>query len=304
VSILSVAGFTNLGYRAHSKDFEPLPSMEGKTVVITGATGGLGMATASALDGLGARVVVVGRNRDKLDAVVDRMPGAVTFMADLSLLAEVRRVAADISVGVGRVDVLVNNVGVLFPVRQVTAEGLEATLATNLAGHFLLTNLLMPKLLDSTPSRVVNISSGGMYTTRIDPERLEAPVDDYKGSVAYAMTKRGQVILTEMYAEKTRDSGVVFHCMHPGWAKTEGVATSLPTFNTVLRPFLRTPAEGADTIVWLAASEAAAQSSGGFWFDRAPAPTHMLSSTKETEDDRQSLWNHLVEITDSDLVVE
>jgi NAD(P)-dependent dehydrogenase (short-subunit alcohol dehydrogenase family) len=278
--------------------------MDRKTVVITGATGGLGLATASALDELGARVAVVGRSRDKLDAVVAQMPRTVTFQADLSRLAEVRRLATDITASLGRIDVLVNNVGVLFPERQVTSEGIEATLATNLAGHFLLTNLLVPKLLLSTPSRVINISSGGMYTTRIRPDQLEAPEEGYKGSVAYAMTKRGQVILTEMCAERMKGSGVVFQCMHPGWAKTEGVATSLPTFNTLLKPLLRTPAQGADTIAWLAAAKEPGESTGGFWFDRSPAPTHLTSSTVETEEDRESLWKHLVELTDSDLAVE
>jgi NAD(P)-dependent dehydrogenase (short-subunit alcohol dehydrogenase family) len=302
MSVLDVATFTNLGFRSHSKEFQELPRIEGRTVVITGATGGLGLATAKALHALGASVAIVGRNREKLTAAVEAMPGALPFQADLSLLAEVRDVAAELTASLELIDVLVNNVGVLFPERQVTGEGIEATVATNLAGHFLLTNLLMPKLIQSAPSRVINVSSGGMYTARIRPDTLEAPVAGYKGSVAYAQTKRGQVILTEMYADRLKDRGVVFHSMHPGWAKTEGVATSLPTFNTLLKPLLRTPEQGADTIVWLAAAEEPARSSGGFWFDRSPAPTHFGSSTVETEEDRQSLWKHLVELTDSDVV--
>jgi NAD(P)-dependent dehydrogenase (short-subunit alcohol dehydrogenase family) len=303
MSVLDVATFTNLGFRAHSKAFATLPRIEGRTVVITGATGGLGLATAAALKDLGARVVIVGRNRQKLAAAVEAIPGALPFQADLSLLAEVRGVAAELTSSLDAIDVLVNNVGVLFPERQVTTEGIEATLATNLAGHFLLTNLLMPRLIDSAPSRVINVSSGGMYTARIRPDVLEAPVTGYKGSVAYAQTKRGQVILTEMYADRMRDRGVVFHSVHPGWAKTEGVASSLPTFNTLLKPLLRTPQQGADTIVWLAAAEEPGRSSGGFWFDRSPAPTHFGSSTVETEEDRQSLWKHLVELTESDLPI-
>jgi NAD(P)-dependent dehydrogenase (short-subunit alcohol dehydrogenase family) len=301
VSILTVAGFTNLGFKVHSKDYAPLSPIEGKTAVITGATGGLGRAAAGGLHELGARVAIVGRNRDRLAAVAGDLPGSITFQADLSLLQEIRRLSEELTSTLGTIDVLVNNVGVLFPVHRVTPEGIEATLATNLAGHFLLTNLLIPTLVASTPSRVINVTSGGMYTARIRPDRLEMGESEYKGAFAYALTKRGQVILTELYAEKMKGTGVVFHSMHPGWAKTEGVATSLPTFNRLLRPLLRTPEQGADTIVWLATAAEPGETTGRFWFDREPAPTHLRSSTVESEEERARLWQNLVELTRSDI---
>jgi hypothetical protein len=140
-----------------------------------------------------------------------------------------------------------------------------------------------------------------MYSERIRPDDLQFEKGSYTGTASYARTKRGQVILNELWAERFADTGVVVHTMHPGWARTSGVATSLPTFNRVMQPFLRTPEQGADTIVWLASSAEALESSGRFWFDRQVAPTHIMESTKESDAERQQLWDRLVHLTGSDL---
>jgi NAD(P)-dependent dehydrogenase (short-subunit alcohol dehydrogenase family) len=303
MSMLSIAGFTNVGYRLHSRRFDPIDvDLSGRTVVITGATGGLGKAAASALAGLGARLVVVGRDPSKLATLGLEIGGEVVpVQADLSLMADVRRLAQILLETEPRLDVLINNVGVLIPRRSTTDEGLEMTLATNLAGHFLLTNMLIPRLVESAPARIVNVSSGGMYSERLRPDDLEYAGTSYRGSSAYARTKRGQVVLTEMWADRLAGSGVVVHSMHPGWAATAGVEQSLPTFNRLMRPLLRTPEEGADTIVWLAAAEAPGESTGRFWFDRAVAPTHLSEKTMEEPGDRQALWDGLSRITGSDL---
>jgi dehydrogenase/reductase SDR family member 12 len=300
---LSVAGFTNLGYKLHSRSFEPIDvDMTGKTVVITGASGGLGLETARSLAAMGARVVIVGRSREKLDAAQTSIKGeAASHLADLSLMSEVSVFARRILSNEKRIDVLVNNVGVLLPQRSVTAEGMETTLATNLAGHFLLTNLLVPRLRESAPARVINVSSGGMYSERIRPDDLQFSEGEYTGAAAYARTKRGQVILTEMWAERLRGVGIVAHAMHPGWARTAGVAESLPAFHKIMRPLLRTPAEGADTIVWLAVGVETGSSTGKFWFDRRQAATHLIDGTRETAADRERLWDGLVELTGVDL---
>jgi NAD(P)-dependent dehydrogenase (short-subunit alcohol dehydrogenase family) len=299
MSKLSIAGFTNLGYQLHSRSFQPVDTnMTGKTVMITGASGGLGEAATLALTGLGARVVAVARDQSKLDALQRRTGGrAIGLRADLSSMAEIRRLATIVLEAEPRLDVLINNVGVLLNERRITEEGVEATLATNLAGHFLLTNLLRSKLISSAPSRVVNVSSGGMYSERIHPEDLQYEKREYRGASAYARTKRGQVILTEMWAEQLAGTGVVVHAMHPGWARTEGVKTSLPMFNRVMRPLLRTPGQGADTIVWLAAADEPALTSGRFWFDREVVPTHLAESTVETAEERDALWASLAELT-------
>lgn len=295
---LSVATFTNLGYLAHSLSFDRIEAdMTGKTVVITGATGGLGRSAAATLAGMGARVIVVGRSSENLKVTVDEIGSlAVPVRADLSLMSEVRRVAERLEQE-ERIDVLVNNVGVLLPERGVTSEGLERTLAINLAGHFLLTNRMIPKIVEAGSGRIVNVSSGGMYAERIRPDGLQYERGTYRGSVAYARTKRGQVVLTERWAEKLAGSGVVVHAMHPGWVKTAGVAESLPTFNLVMKPFLRTVEQGADTMVWLAAAEEPTRSSGEFWFDRRVVPTHLLEKTRETPEERDALWDRLEELT-------
>jgi NAD(P)-dependent dehydrogenase (short-subunit alcohol dehydrogenase family) len=302
---LSVAGFTNIGYRFHARSHDPVGAdLSGKTAVVTGASGGIGLETARALAHLGARVAIVGRDAAKLARAADSIAGEVaTYQADLSLMSEVRSLAAEIRAEEGRVDILINNVGVLIQDRARTSEGMEATLATNLAGHFLLTNLLAVKLIESSPARVINVTSGGMYSERIKPDDLQFAKGRYSGTAAYARTKRGQVILTDMWADRLAGTGVVVHSMHPGWARTSGVENSLPTFNKVMGPFLRTPEQGADTIVWLASAAEAGESSGGFWFDRAMAPKHLVERTKESAGERAALWHGLVKLTRSDLEV-
>jgi len=299
--LLSIAGFTNIGYRIHSRHHDPVTTdMTGRTVVITGATGGLGRACAEAIAALGARTIVVGRDAEKLDAVEREIGGSVAaYQADLSLMSEIRDLVERLRVE-DRIDVLVNNVGVLLPERTETAEGLEATLATDLAGQFLLTNLLIPRLVENGDSRIVNVTSGGMYSERIRPRDLQFQRREYSGTTAYAHAKRGQVILTEMWARRLEGTGVSVHAMHPGWANTPGVAGSLPLFDKLMGPLLRTPEQGADTMVWLAAAAEPAASSGELWFDREIVPKHFLERTRESERDRRALWEGLVALTGSD----
>lgn len=293
-----VLSFTNVGYSLRARDFEPLSRMDGKTVVITGATSGLGLAAASAMVDLGADVVLVGRNEEKLRQAANSMSAEVTVArADLSVMAEVRALAGQLA-ELESIDVLINNAGALFNERRLSGDGLELTFATNLLSHYFLTESLLPKLRESAPSRVINVSSGGMYTQKIRPHDLETERIEYKGPDAYARTKRGQVILTEMWAERLADSGVVVHAMHPGWADTPGVEESLPGFRRVVGRFLRTPEQGADTIVWLASSPEAAASSGKFWLDRRERPTHYLDRTRETPEMRQELVETLAAYVD------
>ena len=301
-SKLAIGRFRNLGFRWRSLRFSPIETnLGGKTVVITGVTGGLGKATAKALADMGAEVVIVGRSEEKLDrAAAEIGPRAIPTKADLSVMDEVRGLASGLLGTSDRLDVLINNVGVLLPERSETAEGLESTFATNVAGQFLVTNLLLPRLTESAPGRVVTVSSGGMYAQRLRPDDLETRKSDYTGPKAYARTKRAQVIITEEWARRFDPSEVVFHAMHPGWSATPGVADSLPAFNRIMKPLLRTPEQGADTIVWLAAADEPAEATGGSWFDRSPAPTHLTDSTVETEQDRALLWDSLANITQSD----
>ncbi len=293
----SVVGYTALGYRlrSHPRIDEDLT---GRFAIVTGATSGLGRQTASELARLGASVVLVGRNREKTEAVVERIrretgnPELRFEIADLSEMEQIRALARRLE---APVHILVNNAGVLLQERSETREGFETSFATNLLGHFLLTNLLVDKL--EAPARIINVSSGGMYTQRVRVDDLEMKRGRYDGTVAYARAKRGQVILTELWAEALRERGVVVHSMHPGWADTPGVSDSLPRFYKLTKPLLRTPAQGADTIVWLCASDEAGRSTGQFWHDRRPRPTHRFKGTKETPADRESLWTRLTEMS-------
>lgn len=301
---LIVPGFSRIGYKVRSRHWAPVSDdMTGKTVVITGATSGLGKAAASGLAGLGARLILVGRSPEKT-ASVARELGEVSQgqeirseIADLSLMAHTRALAERLIEGEPEIHVLINNAGTLFPKKGVTSEGIDQTLATNLLSHFLLTNLLSPRLVDSAPSRIINVSSGGMYGQRISISNLQNDRGEYKGSAAYARTKRGQVILTEMWAEQLTDKGVTVSSMHPGWADTPGVAKSLPGFYKLTKPILRTAAEGADTIVWLAAATDATQS-GRFWHDRRARPTHKTKRTREGIEERRRLWEALTALTE------
>lgn len=305
MNLFSIPSFTNVGFSLHARRFQPIEAdLSGKTILITGATGGLGKAAARALAGLGAKIAIVGRSESKLEDAVTSIEGdVVPYRADLSLMAEIRRLAAVLHDKEPQIDVLINNVGVLLPERQLTEEGIERTVAVDLAGHFLLTNLLAERLVESAPARVINVTSGGMYSERIRPRDLQFERGEYKGSAAYARSKRGQVILTKMWADRFAETGVVVHAMHPGWAKTAGVADSLPTFNKLMSPFLRTPDQGADTIVWLAAADEPSQSSGLLWFDRAPVDEHLFDRTRESEADREQLWTGLSDLTESDFPI-
>jgi NAD(P)-dependent dehydrogenase (short-subunit alcohol dehydrogenase family) len=293
----SVVGYTALGYRWRPHPFIDT-DLTGRVAVVTGATSGLGRQTASELARLGASVILVGRNPEKTDAVVESIRGEtgnsrlLPEIADLSEMEQVRALAGRIE---APVHILVNNAGVLLPERTETREGFETSFATNLLGHFLLTNLLIDKL--EAPARIVNVSSGGMYTQRIRVDDLQMERGRYDGAAAYARSKRGQVILTELWADALRTRGVVVHSMHPGWADTPGVSDSLPRFYKLTKPLLRTPAQGADTIVWLCASDAAAQSTGQFWHDRKPRPTHRFPKTRETPAERELLWARLTELS-------
>jgi NAD(P)-dependent dehydrogenase (short-subunit alcohol dehydrogenase family) len=292
----TLLGYTRIGHVLRRRAYEDLPSMTGSTVVVTGATGGIGRASAECMARLGATVVVVGRDPEKVTATLSAIRAAggnvAGETADLALMADVKALAGRLLARFSDIDVLVNNVGVLLPERTVTGEGLEATFATNLLGQFVLTGLLIPRLVESAPSRIVNVSSGGMYAVRISSD-LESERGDYDGRTAYARTKRGQVILTEIWAERLKELGVVVHAMHPGWVDTPGVRSGIPLFRAVTRPFLRDADQGADTIVWLAASEEAGAATGLFWHDRRPRAPHRLERTRETPEERSAFWRRL-----------
>ena len=284
-----VGSFSRIGYEVRSRlDHWQAAGgdLAGRTVLVTGATSGIGLAAASRFASLGASVRFLARDDGRAQAARARIMevggrGAdVSYaLADVSDFAALREFAADFSAANPRLDVLVHNAGALTRDFRRAPGGAELTLAAHVFGPFLLTGLLLPALRRAAPGRVVTVSSGGMYTQRLDLGRLEMGPDDYDGSVAYARAKRAQVVLNREWAERVAAREVVFHAMHPGWADTPGVQSSLPAFHRVMGPLLRTPDQGADTVVWLASAPEALASSGRFWHDRRPRSEHHVPWT-------------------------
>lgn len=303
-------GFSRIGWGARKALglLGPIKvDLSGKLCVVTGANSGLGLEASRQLAALGADVVMVGRNPERLEPARASVEGSAhagasitTEVINLSSLESVRAGAARLLGGNPKIDVLVNNAGVLLDSRQVSADGIELTLATNVLGPFLLTELLIPALaaaaVEHRPARIINVSSGGMYSEAVKLEDLQSAREKWSGSAVYARTKRMQVLLTEYWAGQLADQGIVVSAMHPGWADTPGVESSLPTFHKIVGKALRTPAEGADTITWLAAADEPAQSSGGFWQDRAERPLNRRPGTASKAGDEQLLAAKLNEL--------
>ncbi len=301
---LSVVGsFSRVGpaVRSRLEDWSPPPAdaLAGRTVLVTGPTSGLGRAATDRLAGLGARILLVGRSRDRLEAVraeltarhgVDRFP---VIEADLGSLASVRTAVERILESETRLDVLVDNAGAIYPKRTVGPDGIEATFALMVVGPFVLESGLLP-LLRAARGRVIAVTSGGMYTQRLDLDDLESANGAWSGPQAYARAKRAQTALVREWARRLAGSGVTFDAMHPGWADTPGLAESLPAFHRVMRPLLRSPEEGADTIVWLAADPAAAAASGRLFLDRRARPFDRAPQTRLSAADRRRLWDLVV----------
>ncbi|SER44494.1 SDR family NAD(P)-dependent oxidoreductase [Actinokineospora terrae] len=300
-----VPGYTKIGYELRSKFWaaDPTPgALEGKTAVVTGANSGLGKATVAALAKLGAAVHLVVRDAAKgeraRDEIAEDVPNAHLEIGecDVSNLASVREFAKAFTAQHGSLDVLVHNAGSLPPSRSETPEGNEVTLATHVLGPFLLTGLLREPLA-AAKGRVVFVTSGGMYAARLHSDDPQYRKGEYKGGKAYARTKRMQVVLAEQWAQRLADAGVTVHSTHPGWADTPGVSGSLPGFNKVMGPLLRSPEQGADTVVWLAAADEPGHSTGGFWHDRRVRPTHYLPWQHDDPQDRKELWDLCVRET-------
>ncbi len=299
IEVPVVTSFTSIGYslRKRIDSWTPLGhyDLRDRVVAITGPTSGLGEAAAEWFARLGATLVLVARNEAKVNSLAERLKNdsgndtISTVIADMGDRSAVRAAAEVISTRHSRLDALVHNAGALLNERRTQPDGLETTVAVHVVGPFLMTGLLLDRL--GPGSRVVTVSSGGMYTAPLTVAGLEMSEDEYNGSTQYALAKRAQVTLNEIWAGHVPD--VRFHAMHPGWADTPGVADSLPVFRRLVGPLLRSPRQGADTMVWLTADDSTPlESSGKFWLDRRVRDIHKLSSTRksDTPERRQRLW--------------
>ena len=280
-------GYTNVGLAIRKRlpgwpADPPAGALAGKHVAVTGATSGLGTATAAGLKALGAHVHVIVRDPSKA-AALD--PSYTVWRCDVGDLDDVRRFAEEFTDAGHTLQALVHNAGAMPPERTESAQGHELTMSLHVLGPVLMTELLRPSLADG--ARVVLVTSGGMYAQPLredDPEYLRG---DYSPTTAYARSKRAQVELLPVLQREW--AGIDVHATHPGWADTPGVQESLPTFRKVTGPFLRDADGGADTTVWLVATEPAPEAPA-LWHDRRPRPTSILRKTRTTDEQRERLW--------------
>ena len=265
-------------------------SMIGKTVLITGGTGGIGRAAAIGLASMGARVGITGRDRARADRAAAKIihasgnPVVDIFVADMSSQAEVRRLADEVLAAYPRLDVLVNNVGGFWSHRHVTADGLEHTFALNHLAPFLLTSLLAERLIVSAPARVVTVSSGAQSMGKIDFDDLMGE-RKYSGQTAYNQSKLANVMFTYELARRFEGTGVTATVLHPGMTNTafsaEDPSRAFAPLVAVLRPFMRSPEKGAETPVFLASSPEAEGITGQYFANRAPKTSNKSSYDNE-----------------------
>ena len=276
--------FTRVGYIARGLPFKPVRAdYSGQTWLVTGATGGLGRAAALRAVRKGATVYAVGRKVAALDALQTTAAGAsgqiVPVVCDLSSMRAVSDLTRRPEIAALKFDVLVNNVGLLMRSYQATAEGLETSYATNLLGHYILTEQMHAEGLLASEAAIINVVSGGLYNLPLTKSMLNIPEEKFNGFAAYAAHKRAQVALTEHWRAAFADIGARTYAVHPGWADTAGVKTSLPKFRKILAPILRNDDEGADTIDWLAATRPP-EVVDELWFDRKPRTAHAYPHTR------------------------
>jgi NAD(P)-dependent dehydrogenase (short-subunit alcohol dehydrogenase family) len=264
--------------------------MAGRTVLVTGGTGGIGKATAVGLALMGAHVAVTGRDRARTEGAAGDIRAAGggkvdVFVADLSSQAEVRRLADEVLGRLPRIDVLVNNVGGYWNTRHVTADGLERTFAVNHLAPFLLTRLLLDRLKQSAPARVVTVSSNAQATGRIDFDDLQGE-RSYSGTRAYSQSKLANLLFTYELARRLQNTSITANALHPGVVSTSfgaddpsGIQRQLVPF---MRPFMKTAAQGAATSIHLACAADLEQMTGRFFANSKPKNSSQRSYDQAT----------------------
>ena len=269
--------------------------MQGKTIVITGATSGIGQVAAEELAAMGARLVMVARDKGRAEAALARLAARHrgtdhgVHYADLSRLAEVRRVAGEIAAAEPRIDLLLNNAGALFGARKVTEDGLELTFATNHMAYFLLTLGLRDRLVQSAPARIVNTASDAHRGARLDFGDLQMS-RGYSGFGAYRRSKLCNILFTRELARRLAGTGVTANCFHPGFVATRFGDDSGGVGALVIRLakiMALTPAEGARTLIHLAASPDVASVSGEYFHRSQPA---VPSAAARDDEAARRLW--------------
>jgi NAD(P)-dependent dehydrogenase (short-subunit alcohol dehydrogenase family) len=272
-----------------------MADMHGKVVVITGATSGIGSVAAEKLARMGARMVLIARDRSRGEATLQQLraagPAAAhsVYYANLSAISEMKRVAAEIAAAEPRIDVLINNAGALYSSRQLTEDGLEKTFATNHMSYFVVT-LGLADCLRATPgARVVNTSSEAHKSGRLDLDDLQS-AKNYRGFPVYGLSKLLNILFTRELAKRWRDTGVTANSLHPGFVSTRFGDQSGGTFQRLIglaKLFAISPEKGAETIIYLASSEEVSNHSGEYFYKCRP-----LNPNKAAQDDdaARRLW--------------
>jgi len=300
------ASFSQVGYLAR-RMFWPTfkPDFRGQHWLVTGGSGGLGRQMAwAALKG-GATVTAAARSEQKLRelasaAAAEGLSGLEIERCDFTSMRETRELVDRLSSRGRRIDVLMNNVGVMNDTLVVTPENLEASFASNLLAHYVLTEGLIERGALGRDSVVVNITSGGAYSVPLSTALLNITNPaQFNGVMAYAAHKRAQIALTSFWRERHRETGVEFYVMHPGWADTAGVQRSLPRFRRLFKPVLRDARSGADTALWLAAERPSQPSQELIWFDRKIRAAHAFAYTRASPETPTDLSNYLASISRS-----
>jgi NAD(P)-dependent dehydrogenase (short-subunit alcohol dehydrogenase family) len=287
--------------------------MQGKVIVITGATSGIGQVAAERLAGMGARIVQVARDRQRGEAALERLQACgsgaahAIYYADLSRLSEMKRVASEIAAAEPHIDVLINNAGALFGSRQVTEDGLERTFALNHVAYFVLTQGLHERLVASAPARIVNTASDAHEAAKLDFDDLQS-VEAYRGSFwqslryggpgfkVYGRSKLCNILFTRELARRLQGAGVTANCLHPGFVATRfgDQSGGLASFGVgVAKRFALSPQEGAETLVFLASSPEVAGVTGGYFYKCRPvAPSQAAQDDKAS----QRLWEETAKL--------
>jgi retinol dehydrogenase 14 len=279
-------------------------AMTGRTVLVTGGTGGIGKATATGLAAMGARAAITGRDRDRAEAAArairaDDGPPVEVFVGDMSAQAEVRRLAAEVLAALPRLDVLVNNVGGFWNTRHVTADGLERMFALNHLAPFLLTHLLIDRLADNAPARVVTVSSDAQRMGRIDFADLQGE-RSWSGQRAYNQSKLANVMFTYELARRLQGTGVTATVLHPGVVRSGFGAEDPGRIQRAITPFMRfwkSPEQGARTPIYLASSPEVEGVTGQFFAKSKPR-----RSSKRSYDEAAALrlWEVSTELVGLD----
>ena len=295
-------GFSSIGHEVRGRlDPWAPPDLDGRSVMVTGASSGLGLAIARDLAAARAEVHAVVRDPERgrlARAEIAEETGVEVHLhfCDLADLGKVREFARAFLADGLPLDVLINNAGVMPAERGFSPDGYELTFATNVLGPFLLTEMLLPRLVEGEQPRVVMMSSGGMYATGFDLMDPELAGQEYDPPRFYAHTKRAEVMLADEWQARYGADGVAFCSMHPGWAETPGVRESLPRFTQVMAPILRDPEGGAETAVWLASVDQDEAPGGRFYQDRRPRPKYRLPGTRDDDADRVGLYRICAEM--------